>query len=178
MFQKILVCVNEDEFSDKVASIGADVARRFHAEVVILNVLDASRFAEMPYSGLEASEMIDRHSRSLTGRAHRISLALENLKIPNRVIFIPGRTAQTILEVATQEKVDLIVMGGETKGRLRSWFEGNLWSDVSRCAPCNVLRVSPDSASWTLIPPGQGDRPTMDRSGSQGRVNPLGDALS
>lgn len=178
MFQKILVCVNEDNFSEKVAQIGADVARRFHAEVVVLSVMDATRFAETPYSGLEASDMIDRHSRSLTGMAHRISLGLDTLKIPNRVIFLPGRTARTIIEVAQQEKADLIVMGGETKGRLRSWLEGNLWSDVSQSAPCNVMRINPDSTSGTFIPPGKDEHALTGRRRSAGHVNPLGDAIS
>jgi nucleotide-binding universal stress UspA family protein len=177
VFRKVLLCVDDSTFSEKVAGMGVDVARRFHAEVIVLSVLDPSRFAEPPYSGLEASQMIDSHSRSLTSMANRVSLTLDMMKIPNRIILLPGKTAQTIIEVAQRENIDLIVMGGEAKGRIRSWLEGNLWSEVSRSAPCNVLRVNPGSDSGIFIPPGRDERIRDQKWNRQG-VNPIGDALS
>lgn len=153
MFSKILLCVDDSPISDQIAKVGADVARRYDAEVVILSVLDPSRFASPPYSGLEAMNMVDRYSRSLAHTSQRIRVALEGLGIVTRMLVLPGRTADTVIEVANQEQVDLIVMGGETKSRLRAVVEGSLWSDVARSAPCNVLRVSPQPDDPSLVPP-------------------------
>jgi nucleotide-binding universal stress UspA family protein len=149
MFKKLLLCVDDSPLADQIGRVGADVARRYDAEIVLLSVLDPARFATPPYSGLEAAGMIDRHSRSLTDTGHRVSVHLTEMGIPNRRLFLPGRAADTILEVADQEGADLIVMGGGPKGRLRSWLEGNLWADVSRAAPCSVLRVGPPEAERT-----------------------------
>jgi len=146
MFKKLLLCVDDSPLADQIARVGADLACRYDAEIVLLSVLDPARFASPPYSGLEAVGLLDKHSRSLTDTGHRLSVHLNEMGIPTRTLFLPGRTAETILEVAAQEKADLIVMGGESKGRLRSWMEGNLWADVSRAAPCNVLRVRPAGA--------------------------------
>lgn len=146
MFKKLLLCVDDSPLADQIGRVGADLACRYDAEIVLLSVLDPARFASPPYSGLEAVGMIDKHSRSLTDTGHRIGAHLNEMGIPTRTLFLPGRTADTILEVASQERADLIVMGGESKGRVRSWLEGNLWVDVSRAAPCNVLRVGPADA--------------------------------
>lgn len=149
MFSKILLCVDDSPRADQVAQVGADLARRYNAEVVVLSVLDPARFSTPPYSGLEGIHLVDWHSRSLTQTGSRIRVTLENLGIPNRHMLLPGRTAETVVEVAHQEKADLIVMGSETKSRLHAAVDGCLWTDVSRSAPCNVMRVLPTGESAT-----------------------------
>ena len=143
MFGKILVCVDDTRLCEQVTSVGIDVAGRYGAEVVVLSVLDPARFALPPFSGLEAIQLVDRHSRSLAESGQRVRAAFDAQDIPCRLLVLPGRTADTVVEVAGQEGVDLIVLGDEAKGRLRAAMEGSLWADVARTAPCNVLRVSP-----------------------------------
>jgi nucleotide-binding universal stress UspA family protein len=153
MFCKILLCVDDSPVSDQIGKVGADLARRYSAEVVVLSVLDPSRFASPPYSGLEAMSLVDRYSRSLAHVGQRVRASLEGAGIATRMLVLPGRTAETVIEVAQQEQADLIVMGGETKGRLRALVEGSLWADVARAAPCNVLRVSPAEGDQSPEPP-------------------------
>lgn len=143
MFKKILLCVDDTPLADQIADMGVDVARRYRADVVVLSVLDPARFPAPPYSGLEAIHMVDRHTKSLANSGERIRAMLESLGIDTRLLVLPGKTADTVVEVACQERADLIVMGGENKSRLRAALEGSLWGDVARTAPCNVLRVSP-----------------------------------
>lgn len=143
LFNKILLCVDDSPASDRIATVGADLANRYNAEVVVLSVLDPARFATPPYSGLEAMSMVDWHSRSLAQTGQRIRASFETMGIRNRLMLLPGRTAETVVEVANQEQADLIVMGGETKSRIRVAMEGSLWADIARTAPCNVLRVPP-----------------------------------
>ncbi|MBC8143532.1 MAG: universal stress protein [Armatimonadetes bacterium] len=151
MFKKILICVDDSPVSDRIAEVGADIARRYNADAILLSVLDAARFARPPFSGLEAVAMVDHHSRSLTNNAYRLHEELQAEGVNSRVMFLPGQTAQMILSVADQEQTDLIIMGGDAKNWMRSLLEGNLWSEVSRAAPCNVLRVGKDAT--TIVPP-------------------------
>lgn len=153
MFNKILLCVDDSPTSTEIARVGADVARRYDAEVVVLSVLDAARFSSPPFSGLEAINLVDWHSRSLGQTGQRIRSMFETLGIRNRVMLLPGRTAETVVEVARQEEADLIVMGGENKSRLRAMVDGSLWADVARTAPCNVLRVLPQAEEPSECPP-------------------------
>lgn len=166
MFQRILLCVDDAPISDQIARVGADLARRYGAEVVVLSVLDPARFASPPYSGLEAINMVDHHSRSLAQTGQRIRATFEAFGIRNRLLIMAGRTGETVVEVARQEEVDLIVMGGENKGRLRAAMEGSLWADVARTAPCNVLRVSPAEEEAPAAPPRNNRRP--------GKLIPIG----
>lgn len=150
MFSKFLVCVDDSPLSEQIADVGLDIALRYRAEVVVLSVLDPTRFPSPPYSGLEAIEMVDRYTQTLAHFGQRIRSFFEGMNIPSRLLIVPGRTAETIVEVANQERVNLIVMGGENKSRLRAAFEGSLWGDVARTAPCHVLRVtSKDSPAET-----------------------------
>jgi len=153
LFHKILLCVDESPASQSIAQVGADIARRYQSEVVVLSVLDPSRFPTPPYSGLEGVQMADLHSRSLSQVGQQVRAQFESLGIRNRHMLLPGRTASTIVEVASQEQVSLIVMGGENKSRLRIALDGSLWNDVARSAPCNVLRVLPTQEDSSACPP-------------------------
>lgn len=154
MFQKLIVCIDESPQSEQVVRASADLACRYNAQIVLLSVLDPARFADQPYSGLEAIGLVDRHSRSLTSSGHRLKAVLDEKEVRSRLMILPGKSAETILEVARNEKADLIIVGTEAKGRLRAWLENDLWSELSHKAPCNVLRISANgkAESWATVP--------------------------
>ncbi len=147
MYRKIVVCVDETPLSERVTRVGADMACRYDAEIVLLSVIDPARLAHQPYTGLEAVQMLDRHSCSLSNSAHRLGAMLHTMGVRNKQLILPGRSVETILNVADAESADLIVIGTEARGRLSAWLNSDLWSEVSHKASCNVLRVTP--AEWT-----------------------------
>jgi len=51
----------------------------------------------------------------------------------------PGRPASTILEVAKEEGVDLIVMGATRHGALERFLLGSTSHEVAVHAPCSVI---------------------------------------
>lgn len=146
MYKKIIVCIDDTPLSERVTQVAADLASRYGASIVLLSVVDSARIANPPYSGLEAVEMIERHSRSLTNTTHRMSVMLREAGVLNHEMVLPGRSVETILKVAETEDADLIVIGSEARGRLEAWLKGDLCSEISHKAACNVLRVTPDSA--------------------------------
>ena len=62
--------------------------------------------------------------------------------------IVDGRAAQTIVEVARQRHVDLIVMGTHGRSGVAHLLLGSVTEKVLRTAPCPVLAVraveSPD----------------------------------
>jgi nucleotide-binding universal stress UspA family protein len=146
MYRKIVVCIDDTPLSERVTRIGADLACRYDADIVLLSVVDPARFARQPYTGLEAVQMLDRHSRSLSNQTHRMGALLHGMGVRSKEMILPGRSVETILNVADEENADLIVIGTEAKSRLHAWLHSDLWSEVSHKASCNVLRVIP--AGW------------------------------
>ena len=146
MYRKIVVCIDDTPLSERVTRVGADLACRYDSEIVLLSVVDPARFAHQPYTGLEAVEMLDRHSRSLSSRAHSLSNMLHGMGVRSRQLILPGRSVETILNVSQAESADLIVMGTEARSRWSAWINSDLWSEVSHKAPCSVLRVTKGSS--------------------------------
>ncbi len=146
MYKKIIVCIDDTPLSDRVTRVAADLACRYDSDVVLLSVVDPARFPRQPYTGLEAVQMLDRHSRSLSNSAHRLGSLLHGIGVRNRQLILPGRSVETILNVSDEESADLIVIGTEARSQLSAWLNSDLWSEVSHKAPCNVLRVTP--AGW------------------------------
>ena len=58
-----------------------------------------------------------------------------------------GPAPERILEVASQENVELIVMGSHGRGWLGRMLMGSVVQGVMRSAPCPVLVVSPPCCS-------------------------------
>ncbi|MBC7808351.1 MAG: universal stress protein [Akkermansiaceae bacterium] len=145
MYKKIIVCVDDTPLSEHATLIGADLARRYGASVVLLSVVDPARIAGKTFSGLEAAQMIEQQSRILTNSTHRLGVILTRIGVRNSEVVLPGRSVETILKVAETESADLLVVGSEPRGRLRAWLNDDLWSALSHKATCSVLRVTSSS---------------------------------
>jgi nucleotide-binding universal stress UspA family protein len=53
-----------------------------------------------------------------------------------------GEIDKKIVEVAEEEKSDLIIMGAGSQGSIKKFFLGNVLDDVTHQAPCPVLVVN------------------------------------
>ena len=58
-----------------------------------------------------------------------------------RKVFLIGNAADKILEFAREQSIDLIVMGRQGKGAVRSLLLGNVAARVARNATCPVLII-------------------------------------
>jgi nucleotide-binding universal stress UspA family protein len=151
MYKKILVCVDDTPLSQHVTQVAADLAGRYGASIVLLSIVDPARMAKQPYSGLEAVQMIEKQSRSLSNTLHRTGDRLTKMGILNQEIVVSGRSVESILRVAESETADLIVIGSTSRSRMQAWLNSDLWNEVSHKAACNVLRVTPgDPGKATL----------------------------
>ena len=143
MYQKIIICIDDTPLSEQAVRAGADLACRYDAEIVLLSILDPARLPDQPYTGMEAVQMLDQHSRSLSQNLHRFGALLHDRGIRSRQVQMRGHSAAMILQTAQSEAADLVVVGTHVQGRLRAWLHNDLWSEVSHKAACHVLRVTP-----------------------------------
>jgi len=68
--------------------------------------------------------------------------------VPVKVRIEVGDIDKKIVEVAEEEKSDLIIMGTGAQSGLKKFFLGNLLDEVTRSAPCPVLAVNTQKASY------------------------------
>jgi nucleotide-binding universal stress UspA family protein len=161
-FQTILVPVDFSTHSEEALQYAATIAGCFGAAVVLLHVIAKEVIAVRAYQqhtghpGLpphaygpfdEAMEttieddtsVVDLRKQANEALRHFLSDELQGLSV-NRIVAI-GHPFEQILEVATREEVDLIVMGTHGRTGLAHVLLGSVAERVVRMASCPVLTV-------------------------------------
>ena len=143
MFSKILVCSDGSDFSLDAARIGASIAGHFRSEVLALNVFH-SPYAGTGYMGMWElaihQDIIDSCARELKEAIEEDILPLfKRQNVSCQVRQETGHPVESILRVAEEEKVDLIVMGSRGRGSVTELLLGSVSSGVLHHAACPVL---------------------------------------
>jgi nucleotide-binding universal stress UspA family protein len=68
-----------------------------------------------------------------------------------RRLVVAGRPANMIVDVATDLRAELVIVGSRGRGRLRTMLLGSVSAEVVDHAPCPVLVVRSPEASRTLV---------------------------
>ena len=145
-FHEILVPVDFSDCTAKSVECAKQLASRFDAKVEVLHVRrpPATAVPELgvvvPYPGAtldedfskrESTNMLDALFSTFELDAHFSKLTLE------------GDPEQTILNLAHEKGVDLIVMGTHGRKGLSRWIQGSIAEKVVRQSSCPVLVVHP-----------------------------------
>lgn len=134
----ILVCYEERPVAQRVLERAAELAKALDAKVVVTSVapmLGAVPHGPGPYDPVDPPE---RHERELVEAAAR--LAELGVSDPETVTGV-GDPARTIVELADERSVDLIVLGAHEGGLFSRFFEGSIGDRVAHKAHTDVLVV-------------------------------------
>jgi len=144
LFETILVCVDESEHSLKAARLALNLAAKYEAGVVALNVNQAS----IPL--LDASA----YAGSLKSEAYREELQLAQERVRAAIFDVykdsgihlrfrgeVGQPVSVIVSVAEQERANLIVLGSRGVGVFKASLTGSVSLGVLDHSPCPVLVV-------------------------------------
>ncbi|HTX37521.1 MAG TPA: universal stress protein [Bryobacteraceae bacterium] len=138
--RKVLLPVVFADTSRQVAQQAAWLARRFHAEVILLHVVTPLHY---PYGLLEGGH--EMTARDL--HAHIVQQAQENLDralrpeldgIPVTRVLLRGDPAHEIVQTARQRNVDLIVLSTRGEGTFYRLLLGSVTAKVLHEADCPV----------------------------------------
>ena len=146
MIAKVLVAFDGTKCADKALDFGLDLAERYSASVLILNVLELPVYGS-PDDSLSMSAGMAGFVKDLR-KSHQdlLSKAAEkawNLK-PNMSVTVElreGNPPAQIVETATQGNFDVIVLGHGSESRFRELFLGGTSERVAHMARCAVLIV-------------------------------------
>jgi universal stress protein A len=133
----ILTSTDFSEHAKQAVTAAFELAQTFGAKLSLLHVIEVPAYAIEVSLPLEALERDARRELALllpeAEVAHVAVTRLVNMGVP----------AQTILETATSEEVDLIVMATHGRTGLGHLVLGSVAERVVRLAPCPVLTIRP-----------------------------------
>ena len=139
MYKKILVPTDGSEFAKKAQLHALFLAKVSGAEIIALSVSE-NHFI----SGISTSEEVEQLNQILNDRCKRDLKEFEDMNeedIKLTSVIKEGSPAKTILEVASQEDVDLIVVGSSGKSGFDRFILGSVSDKVVNAAKCPVLVV-------------------------------------
>ena len=116
--RRILVATDRSQSADRAVRWAADMAERYEAELLVLQVVAERAAAVLPE--------LTQFAESLGARA-----LVETAEDPS----------DGIVRAAVQEKVDVLVVGNVGMSGRREFLLGNVPNRVSHNAPCTVVIV-------------------------------------
>jgi len=123
--EKILVGVDGSEYAEKALKQAIDIAKRFSAEVTVVNVYHVP-------TGQDVSQKILDKAKAILVDAG-VKFKLVSVLSPN--------TPKIITDMAEDEKFDLVVVGSRGIGAIHAYLIGSVCNKICYDSPVSVLVV-------------------------------------
>jgi nucleotide-binding universal stress UspA family protein len=147
-FKRILLAVDGSENSERASRVAVSLAEKNKAYLVILNVVPGIKYyfgmgsrVPLPQTTYEqlmeaatqtAREIVDRHASKARN---------QGVRVRGKVLSATGTVVQEIVDFASQERADLIVLGTRGLGGFKRMLMGSVSSGVVSHAHCSVLVI-------------------------------------
>jgi nucleotide-binding universal stress UspA family protein len=146
--KRILLPTDGSECAARAANVAIEVARKFEAELVVLDVIGvpATAVAKAGVSyGHEVAlkeyfESAHKEADTIVDEVIRLAEA-KDVKATRLIRDYAVSVVETILQEATKNNVDLIVLGTRGLTRFKELLIGSVSSGVVNHASCSVLIV-------------------------------------
>lgn len=154
---RILVPLDASPLSEAKLPVVEEYGRAFGAEIVLLHVMPPSSRPPLtrsrpPETAAEAGAISAAEARTRTFLEMTAS-RLRTAGIAAQPLVLVGPVAETILAVAREQEVALIILGSDVRRGLSRLFLGSVAGAVVQGAPCPTLLVRPDLDAPTTTPP-------------------------
>src|SRR5262245_1135218 len=142
----IIAPTDFSEHSQQAIQYARELAHTFGATLVLLHVVELPPYPieGLPPSQLGGTLLEDLEQQATSDLAQVLAKEAEVTVVRRVVVGIPYRR---IVEVATDEKVDLIVMATHGRTGFSHLFMGSVAEKVVRTAPCPILTIRPTGAT-------------------------------
>jgi nucleotide-binding universal stress UspA family protein len=149
MIKTILVPVDGSEHSNKAIVLASDLAQKYDARLIALNVMTEVGSDRVPpelrdYERLEHVRLTERSV--LDSESERIlsdaTLQAREKGASNvETVRRSGDAAAIILEVANDQSADMIVMGSRGLGNVKGLLLGSVSHKVTQLSECSCITV-------------------------------------
>ena len=145
MIQKMLVPLDGSKLAEKALPYAEAFAQKFDAELILLWVLQYPAVVPLDYGGV-AVPPIDPMMAQAEQEANEYLSHLQDRcrqqNIPTRIVILKSHAvADAIIDLASQEGVDVIVKTTHGRSGISRWIYGNVATKVLQRAPCPVFLV-------------------------------------
>jgi len=143
--RRILIPTDFSYAASLAVQLGEQMAKVFGAQIHFIHVL------ELPALESIHSEHWIQQLNLPDSTGPKVDAILETLsgktltKIPTTLKTLQGKPSEEILAYATEQDMDIIVMGTHKSGTLQRLLIGSVTSTVVASAPCPVITVSPST---------------------------------
>jgi len=143
LFSKILVGLDGSEFSLKALQFAIDLAKKYQSQLVLVHVVMRQIYAiNPPEAGVLAGTAIVREleedGKAILAKGEE---TVRSQAVPAETRLKQGVPAEELLRTASDEKVDLIVLGSRGLSQVKAFFLGSVSDKVSHHAKCPTLIV-------------------------------------
>jgi universal stress protein A len=142
-YQHILLAIDFTKGMDGLIAKACLIARLNVAKLSVVHVLDNIPMPDTPYGAVialhDASEnaLLEQEKALFKQICHTITYPIEHQWL------LWGTPKNEIIALATQEKIDLIMVGSQNRHGLALLFS-SITNDILHHAPCDVLAVKID----------------------------------
>ena len=148
MFERILICSDGSAQAIEAARLGCEIARQCSSQVTVLFVYEAPEalaYSAMGYNTLLGHGLFDPdRMKKQSEEAHRrveeqTDPVFREAGVKFEYLHADGNPVETILQVASDQQVELIVLGSRGMGGFKSLMLGSVSDGVLHHAHCPVL---------------------------------------
>ncbi len=159
MFKKILFATDGSEAADKALPFIISLAKKFDPQIFIfycvphsiLKLTSAASFTPVSVESsfdlprgtmIPANFKIAKEEKEKAGNiVGRTQEVLKNSDTASTIMIGKGNPGKVICESASQQEIDLVIIGRKGKGKTKDYTLGSTSYYVSRHAPCAVLII-------------------------------------
>jgi nucleotide-binding universal stress UspA family protein len=145
MLQKILVPLDGSKLAEKALPYAETLAQKFQAELILLWVIQDPIMIPMDYYGVGVSvndTIMANQEQEASDYLRQLQDKFRRQKIPTRTAVLKGQSvADVIIDMASQEGVDVIVKTTHGRSGISQWIFGNVAAKVLQRAPCPIFLV-------------------------------------
>lgn len=157
MVQRILVATDRSDTATQAVEWAAEMAGRYSAELLLVRVVSPEHVAGGDLSTAGAVAELAELAERLAGRRGRARLEFDS------------RPAETIVQVAQEERADIVVVGSVSMSGRTKFLLGSVPNRVSHAAPCTVVIVNTHGTDGGAASPGPEEETSHDAA-SEGEV--------
>jgi nucleotide-binding universal stress UspA family protein len=140
VYKKILLPTDGSENAEKAVTHGVELAAGTGANVVALYIIDTSSFISLPenYMWENVRELLEKEGKKAVDFVKKTA---KKQKVKVETMIKEGSPSKEIVNTASEEKMDLIIMGTAGRTGLDKFFLGSISEKVLRSASTAVMII-------------------------------------
>jgi len=128
MYKKILVPLDGSKRAEIILPHAEQLAQKYQSAVILMQVIELMPIMMMPGQMDMAfyQDEFDRRKQNVEEYLRGIQDRFKGKDIATKIVIIEGASVASIIEIATQEDVDLIAMASHGRSGLAQVFYGSV----------------------------------------------------